>query len=335
MNTRQMRAVVSGLLAAVVAGCGPTAYKITPIPIDEELQETIVYSDRGVLLPKIALIDLDGMILNARESSLLGKGENPTALVVEKLQKASRDPQVKAVVLRINSPGGGVTASHIIYRHVLELRNGNEAKGLAGKPVVTSMMDVAASGGYYIACGTNEIYAESSTITGSIGVLMLTFNGKGLLDKIGITTDAIKSGPNKDAGSPFRPMKPEERQIFQGMIDQFYGQFVDVVAKGRPKLTKDQICKLADGRVYSGRSAAELGLVDKIGSLDEAIDRARELAGVEKAKVVMYHRPVGYKGNIYSSTEPMDVQSSSSPLININASELLGRQGTFMYLWQP
>ncbi len=318
-----------------MVGCTPMAYKITPIPATEELQESTVSTDRGALLPKIALVDVDGMIMNSRESSVFGKGDNPTATVVEKLRKAAEDPQVKAVVLRINSPGGGVTASDIIYREVLKVRAGDEARRYCAKPVVASMMDLATSGGYYIACGANEIVAEPTTITGSIGVVMLTFNAKGLLDKVGVTTDAIKSGPNKDAGSPFRPLKPEERQIFQGMINEFYNRFVDVVAKSRTNLSREKICELADGRIYSGCQAKKLGLVDDVDGLDGAITRAKELAGIKAARVVMYSRPAGYRGSIYSSTDtPPVTAGGQTNILNVRMPDLMP-QGAFMYLWQP
>ncbi|MFA5865360.1 MAG: signal peptide peptidase SppA [Phycisphaerae bacterium] len=316
-------------------GCTPMAYKVTPIPMTERLDESVVACDRGILLPKVALIDIDGVILNARDTSLLGSGDNPTALVMEKLQKAAEDPHVKAVVLRINSPGGGVTASDIIYRQVLKVKCGDKSRGFPAKPVVAAMMDVAASGGYYIACAASEIYAEPTTVTGSIGVIMLTLNAKGLLDKIGVSTDAIKSGAKKDIGSPFRPMQPDERKIFQDMINEFYNRFVDVVAQSRTKISKSKVRELADGRVYSGEQAQKLSLIDKVDGLDGAIKHSKELAGIQAAKVVMYHRPVGYRGSIYSAAEPMPVQKNETNLFNVRVPDLLPQQGAFMYLWQP
>jgi protease-4 len=318
-----------------LAGCGPTSYKITPIPANEELRETVVAADEGTFLPKIALVDIEGMLTNARDSSLLGSGENTMAMAIEKLQKASADPKVKAVVLRINSPGGTVTASDILYREVLNVRDGDPARCRPGKPVVAAMMDVAASGGYYIACGADEIVAEPTTVTGSIGVVMLTYNVKGLFDKIGVETDAIKSGPNKDASSPFRPMKPEERQIFQTIIEEFYEGFLEVVCRSRTTLTKEEIAKLADGRVYTGKQALKLGLVDRVGGLEDAVMSAKARAGIDKAKVVMYHRPVGYRGNIYSAAEPIKPEMKQTGLLNIHVPEFLQQQGAFLYLWQP
>ncbi len=335
MKNRTM--LVMGIfLAAAMAGCAPTAYKITPIPISEELEETIVATDPGFFLSKIAIIDIDGVLLNSREMPLLGSGENKMALLIEKLRKAAADPCVKAVVLRINSPGGSVTASDIIYKEVLKVRNGDPCRGIPGKPVVASMLDVAASGGYYVACAADRIVAEPTSVTGSIGVVMMTWNAKGLLDKIGVSTDAIKSGPNKDAASPFRPMKPEERQIFQTMIDEYYQRFLAVVEQSRSELTAGQIREIADGRVYTGSQALKLKLVDSEGSLDDALVLAKELADVKKARVVIYHRPVGYRGNIYAAARASDPKpAASSSLVNIPVPDYLQQQGSFLYLWQP
>jgi protease-4 len=329
------KTVLSVLGLVVLFGCAPSAYKITPIPISEKLEETVVASDAGILLPKIALVDVEGVILNAKESGLMCSGENMMALAVEKLQKAAADPQVKAVVVRVNTPGGGVTASDIIYREVVKIREGDKARKHPPKPVVAAMLDTAASGGYYIACGADEIMAQPTTVTGSIGVVMLTYSAKGLLDKVGVTTDAIKSGPRKDMGSPFKPMDPEDRKIFQDMINEFYTAFVHVVACSRTKLTEARIRQLADGRVYSGCQAQKLGLVDRIGGLDEALVRAKELAKIDSARVVMYHRPTGYRGSIYSAWEPLPVQKQQGNLINIQVPDVLQQQGMFMYLWQP
>jgi protease-4 len=325
------------VISVMLAGCGggQMAYKITPIPASEELQEITVASDSGAFLPKIAIVDIEGTLANSRKSTLFGEGENMMAMAVEKLQKAAADSKVKAVVLRINSPGGTVTSSDILYREVLKVRQGDEAKGYAGKPVVAAMMDLAASGGYYVACGADEIVAEPTSVTGSIGVVMLTYNVKGLFDKVGVSTDAIKSGPMKDAASPFRPMKPEERELFQSMINEYYEGFLTVVASSRTKLTKEQIRKLADGRVYTGRQACTLGLVDEVGSLDDAIDNAKARAGVKRARVIMYDRPVGYRGTIYSESEPIKPEASQNGLINVQVPEFLQQGGAFLYLWQP
>jgi len=248
--------------SAALIGCGPTAYKITPVPAQEELQETVVLTEGGLFPTKIAQVEVDGLIVNSRKFSLWGEGENPVSLFAEKLDKAAADPSVKAVVLRINSPGGGVTASDLMYGEVLNF------KKRTGRPVVAVLMDVAASGGFYVACSADEIVANPTTVTGSIGVIMQSVNFAGTMSKLGIAADAITSGKMKDAGSPLRPMKPEEREIFQKLVNQFYDRFVAVVAAGRSKkLTEAKVRELADGRVYSAQQALELGFVDHVGSL--------------------------------------------------------------------
>src|SRR5438445_4336680 len=241
---------------------------LTPTNSSGPLGETVIADAKTwTCRNKIAVIDIDGMILNARSSGLLGSGENPMSIFRERLDAAADDPHVKAVVLRINSPGGAVTASDVMYQDVVSFRRDTH------KPVVACMMDVAASGAYYIAMGCDRVYAHPTTVTGSIGVIMSLYNASGLFTKLGVTTDPIKSGPNKDIGNPGRPMTDEERAILQGIVDGFYGQFVHVVAQGR-QLPEDQVRKLADGRVYTGVDAKNAGLVDELGYLEDAIQGA-------------------------------------------------------------
>lgn len=235
---------------------------------------------------------------------------------------------MKAVVLRVNSPGGTVNASDILYHEIKTFKANKKI------PVITSMMDVAASGGYYLAMATDAILVHPSTVTGSIGVIMLTVNARGLLEKVGVEANAITSGPRKDMGSPFRTMTAEEKAIFQSVIDSFYQRFLSVVQEGRPQLSGDQIKKLADGRIYSGEQAKAAGLVDDIGYLDEAIERAKKNAGLTEARIVTYRRHGEYQNNIYSR-----VLSGSSGLSNLANMDLLslvrGGSPQFMYLWMP
>src|SRR5206468_8626959 len=193
-------------------------------------------------------------LISSRESEGLVEQPNPVAHLKEELTRAANDSKVKALVVRINSPGGTVTASDVLYH---ELRAFKEKRKI---PVIASIMDVGASGGYYVAVAADKIVAHPSSVTGSLGVIMLTVNARGLLEKVGVETTAVTSGPKKDMGSPFRPMTEEERTIFQGVIDSFYQRFLHVVQVGRRNLTADQVRKLADGRIYSGEQAKELGL---------------------------------------------------------------------------
>ncbi|MBZ0168630.1 peptidase S49 [Candidatus Methylomirabilis lanthanidiphila] len=222
---------------------------------------------------KVALITVEGVILDSKE-------------VIAQLEKYRTNPTVKAIVLRINSPGGGVAPSQEIYEEILKTRQTNK------KPIVTSMGSVAASGGYYIAAATDLIIANPGTITGSIGVLLQVPNISGLMQKIGVKSVVVKSGRHKDLASPTRDMTESERQILQGMLDDVHGQFIDVVAKDR-QLDREKVEAIADGRIFSGREAQSIGLVDQLGNLQDAIERAGTLAGIRGKPTVIEERKRG------------------------------------------
>ena len=317
------RVIAAGLAtAAALSGC------ITinlPFPGQGPLQEDAV---SGTGRAKVLVIDLAGLISSHDGDGFLPE-PSPVARIKEELTKAAEDNKVQAVVLRINSPGGTVTASDIIYH---EIRAFKEKRKI---PVIASIMDVGASGGYYVAAAADKIVAHPSSVTGSLGVIMLTVNARGLLDKIGVEANAVTSGPKKDMGSPFRAMTEEERTIFQAVINAFYDQFLAVVKNGRRNLTPDQVRKLADGRIYTGEQARDLGLVDSVGYLDDAIGLAKQKAGLTEATVVVYRRPGAYRNNIYSRL----LGGGGNPFAGISNLDLatLVRGGTpqFLYLWIP
>jgi protease-4 len=315
------------LLNAV--GCAPTAYKITPVPVDRKLEERVLIDEGGWGPAKIVLVDVDGILMNKEGFSLFGEGEHPVSLFVEKLDKAAADRNVRALVLRINSPGGSVTASDLMHSEVLHFKQRTEGK----RPVVAVLMDVAASGGYYLACSADEIVAHPTTITGSIGVIAQMVNVAGTMRKIGIQADAIKSGQMKDAGSPLREMKPEEREVFQQLVNQFYDRFVAIVAAGRPSLDEARVREVADGRVYSAQQAKELGFVDQIGTLRDALAEVKEKIGADRVRVVTYQRPMGWKPNIYAEQPAGPPQVN---LFNIALPASWTHPGPqFLYLWAP
>lgn len=321
------RSAVAAVLAAVclVGGCRAGGWVIKPAPADDSLQETTVKKDAGLFVTdKVLLLDLDGTITNSRSGGLFGAGENPVSRFVEKLDLAQADKAVKAVVIRINSPGGGVTASDIMYDRVRKFIAKREV------PVIAIIEDVGASGGYYVACSADTIMAMPTSITGSIGVIVPTMSFAGTMGKLGIKAQAVKSGPMKDMGSPLKPLDPNDLAVIQSLVDQYYERFLDVVAKGRPKLDRDEIRKLADGRVYSAEQARANGLVDELGYVEDAIALAKERAGISRAHVIMYSRPMGYRANVYSSAW-LPTQFN---LVNITAPDLLdlGRP-RFLYLW--
>jgi protease-4 len=245
------------------------------------------------------------------------------ARVREELEMAEDDDRVRAVVLRINSPGGTVTASDILYHEITSFKARRKI------PVVACILDVGASGGYYIALAADRIVVHPTTVTGSIGVLMLTVNASGLLEKIGVSASYVTSGDFKDMGSPFRSVRPEERAIFQNLIDRFYGRFVELVARSR-KLDEARVRAFADGRVYTAGQALELGLVDQIGYLEDAIKAGKSAAGLDEARVVTYHRPRQYRATIYSSAE------TPAPVTGIpELARLVVSGPRFLYLWWP
>lgn len=315
-------------LAALSAGCLPDSFIITPISASKEMEEKVLYSES--LLPdgKIAIIAVDGVMLNGKQPGLLTPGDNPVIELLEQLDDARRDPGVKGVVLRINSPGGSVTAAELMHTELVRFKK-------SGKPVVAVMLDVAASGGYYIACGADEIIAHHSTITGSIGVVMQLFEVTGTMQKIGVTPQTIKSGAQKAAGSPFERLTPEQREVFQNVIDELYDQFVGVVDAGRKNLTREQVVTLADGRIYTSSQALEAGLIDRIGTVNDAIESVKKRAGVKKAKVIRYERPYTETPNYYARTQPADPRTQVN-LINFDIAGLnRAASPPFMYLWLP
>lgn len=306
-----------------VAGCSVISVDLSPRirPLDEETVD-------GTGSAKILLLDLSGLLQEDTPSLSLTTPPPRVPLLArvrEELSRAEKDDKVRAMVVRINSPGGTITASDVIYREIREFKARRKI------PVVAAMMDVGASGGYYAALAADQIFAHPTTITGSIGVIMITVNAQGLLEKIGVAPLAIKSGALKDAGSPFRGLTPEERAVFQSVIDDMYGRFVRLVAESR-KIPEAQVRSFADGRIYTAEQARSLGLVDRVGYLDEAVAAARTAAGLTEARVVMYHRPREYRDNIYSGAPPT---VGADALVSQMAGLLGGPGARFLYLWWP
>ena len=312
------------LLLAGCSGCSVISVDLTPRirPLEEETVE-----GRGD--SKILLMDISGFLSDETPSGGLTIGTPPPRVPMlvrlrEELKKASEDSKVRAVVVRINSPGGTVTASDIMFR---ELETFRRTRGI---PVVASMMDVAASGGYYIALAADTIVAHPTTVTGSIGVIMISLNAEGLMQKVGLATAAIKSGERKDMGSPFRQLAPEERAIFQGVIDDLYHQFVAKLVERR-KIPQATATTLADGRIYTAQQALSNNLIDSIGYIPDALAVARRAAGIEEARVVVYKRPREYRATYYARSE-----SESSAFTTL--SQLAGITGAgpkFLYLFAP
>jgi len=225
------------------------------------LQKKLPFVDSN----RVALVRIEGMIMDSKDT-------------VAELKEYAKDPYIKAIVLRIDSPGGAVVPAQEIYEEI--------RKAAHKKNVIVSMGSVAASGGYYIASPATKIIANPGTLTGSIGVIMEVPNIEGLMDKLGIKTEVVKSGRHKDMASVFRGIGKEERAILQGVLDNVHEQFITAVADGRT-LLYDDVKRLADGRIFTGEQALAAGLIDELGSLEDAVRIAAELSGIEGEPVVV------------------------------------------------
>ncbi|MCG8353855.1 MAG: signal peptide peptidase SppA [Chloroflexales bacterium] len=252
-------------------------------------QEEIVM---GSGVNRVAIIEVNGVIGLDTDvfSAQLGQDD-----LLSQIRQAAEDPLVKAVVLRVDSPGGGVVASSEIHAALKKLRD-------AGKNLVVSMGSTAASGGYYISTPAERIYANADTFTGSLGVILSLTNLEGTYEKIGLRTLVYKSGELKDIGSAAREPTAEENAVLQELVDEAYQRFVDVIEEGR-SLPREQVLEIADGRIYTGQQALDLQLIDELGGLEDAIDGAKELAGLERALVVRYFSASSLRSLLLSSLE--------------------------------
>jgi protease IV len=313
------------LLCCVLFAAGTSSCAFVTVPLVPGTFPLAEKTLQGKGRDKILLIDVSGILSSESREGFAGMRRelDHVAVLKEVLEKAAADSSIKALVLRINSPGGSVTASDIMYRELLEF------KAQHSIPVIACMLDVAASGGYYIAMAADSVHAHPTTVTGSIGVIALKFNIKGLLDRVGVSEETITSAALKDSMSPFRGMTEQERAILQSILDDMHARFENVVRSGRPKLDAQQVTALADGRVFTAEQARKAGLIDEVGYLDDALEAAKQRAGLRSdARVVIYHRPNRYSNNIYSQ--------SSINLISIGADgpgPVLPLR--FMYLWKP
>jgi protease-4 len=288
-----------------------------------KLQETVVLGESG---PKIAMIEVSGVISEEESRGRLSFGERPSIVVETRnaLDLAADDPEVVGVLLRINTPGGSVSASDTLY-HEIELWK-SETK----RPVVAFLNGLATSGGYYVAMASDRVIAHPASVTGSIGVIMPGLSVAGLMEKYGVEDQTITSGPFKDAGSVLRDMRPAERAQLQTVIDDLFARFQEVVAKGRPAISREKIATLSDGRVYSSRQALEAGLVDQLGYLEDAVSDIEQRAGISESRVVVYHRENQTRENIYSRGPNIAVQVTDVNLLPISRGEL---SPGFYYLW--
>ena len=342
---RTYRFPVRSLAVALLlplAGCG-VRFVVDIVPVETGLSETVVLEER---VPgrdpfdpagpdKVALVEVGGVLRGVAQPGPLnpfGGSTRPVAGFVEALDRAKRDAKVKAVLVRIDSPGGSVNASQVMYE---ELRRFREE---TGKPVVVHTGEFTASGGYYLACAADEIVTSPSTITGSIGVIYQTFNASAGLARIGVAADAITSGPNKALASPFEPQEAEHREILQTLVDEFYAQFTEVVRSERPDIPAEAWDEVTDGRVVSGVRAVELGLADSTGDIHDAFERCRALAGIRGARLVQYHPAMSRVATVYGTapTTPAEAAGDRPTIdLEITAPGASAPSGRFLYLWDP
>ncbi len=280
------------LLVGIVSmgGCGAPQVKLFSDASDPLKESTLQGSEKG----KILVISLRGVISTSPKEGTLRSMPSMVQEVVSQLRMAEKDPQIKCLLLKVDSPGGTVTASDILYNEILAYKERNKVK------IVVSMMDIAASGGYYVSLPADVIFAHPTSITGSIGVVFMRPNISGLIDKFGFSMDVNKSGENKDMGSPFRRPTTEETQILQDLTDDLADRFLKLVALHRG-LDESALSTISTARVYLPDEAKALGLIDRIGYLDEAVAEAINISGLpEKAKVVTYRRSVFPNDNLYN-----------------------------------
>ena len=328
VRSRLPRRLVAVLLGVLASGCAPS-FVVTPVQNTSTLEETTVTAGHGLFPDKVAVIGVEGTLANAAAGGLLTPTENPVSRFVQELDQAAADDAVKAVVLRVNSPGGTVSASDAMYQILKRFR----AK--THKPVVAAGQEVVASGAYYLSCGADKIVAQPTTLVGSIGVIFETFNVQGTMGKIGVTTEAYRSAVHKDIGSPFRPTTDDEKVIFQNLVDEYFARFKGIVTTNRPIPPTADFGQMTDGRVYSGEAAAKLGLVDQVGLLEDAIALAKTMAHAKDAEVVMYRRPYGYGGSIYATADgPVPKAEGGTLKLQLPEAATMLPAG-FYYLWRP
>lgn len=283
-----------GLAAAVLlAGCtGFVGYN------KPEFKEVLL---QGTGSDKILLIDINGPIDN-NPLLIQNVGIIPgmVARVRQELELAFNDNNIRGILLRINSPGGTITDSDVIYHSLMEFKKAKNIK------IVAAMGDLAASGAFYVAMAADEVYAHPTTVTGSIGVIMDHLEASDLMGKLGIRADPVTSGKYKDIASPFRHMTDEERALLQQVINTQYEKFVRVVETGRPKMTDAQVRSIADGRIMTADEAKQRGLIDGIGYLDDVYKRLTQLSGFPTNRLVRYSNTWITGNNIYSNSFPIE-----------------------------
>lgn len=338
---RRMLALMALLTGSLAGGCKNWTLKselaasiMTPLHANVTAQ--IGTYDNGplreIVLPsgphdsdcKVALVDVDGVLTNAPHVGFMSLGENPTGLLKEKLDLAANDPRVKAVVLRLNSPGGTTAATDLMAAELVDFRQ------RTGKPVVAAILDVGAGGAYYLACACDRVVVIPTGLVGGIGVIMNLYFGELASEQVNFFPMNVRSGESIDMGSPVRKMSPAEKKIFTDMAKDLHLRFVQAVKEGRQRVKIDE--DVFDGRILSATQAKEAGLVDEIGHLGLAHQLACQLAEMRDAKTVMYRRPNDCARSAYDIIENRPLQGALFPYSVPGPDR--SKQAVFQYLWQ-
>ena len=316
------------LISTLAAGCIFVSTKGLLSRGPQPFEETVLF---GQGKDKILFLEITGLISERKSSKPFQIQVEPSmvASVKEQLDMAAKDDRVKGILLMINSPGGTVTASDILYNEIRDFKEAKQVK------VVALLNGTATSGAYYVAQAADQILAYPTTVTGSIGVILLNLNLNGLMEKIGVSNATVKSGMYKDLGSPFRQPEEGEKEILQGVVDELHGRFVQVVGEHRGGLNLSNRPDLIDGRIFTARQALSDGLIDQIGYVADAVGWVRDAAAAPDARVIRYQRGGEYRPNMYSYGQDQPVQAEFN-IIKLDLEGFLSGIGpTFMYLWMP
>lgn len=314
--------VIAMLILMMVTACSGPRIKLFSDTIDPLKEFTL----EGSGTDKILLIPVNGLISDMPKKGLIHTSASVVEQIVSQINKAEKDKQIKAVLFKINSPGGTITASDLLYHEI------SSYKERTGTKITVSMMDVATSGAYYISLPADLIMAHPTTVTGSVGVIYLQPKVGGLMDKIGLGVDVKKYGKNKDMGSPFRDSSEEEQKLMQKAVNDFGERFIRLVQKHR-KPEQQALSEISTARVFLAEEALKLGLVDKIGYLSDAVKESKMLAGISKdARVVVYRRNEFPEDNYYN-TAGLASEDLNISVINIELPESLSLKTGFYYLW--
>lgn len=319
-------ALLAALLASlpIMTGCVQPNINVFGVPGAHYREQALEGSGSN----KVLLLSVDGLISEYPREGLLTSRPSTVQEIAAQLKLARKDTSIKAVLLKVNSPGGTTTASDILYHEL------SAYKKETGVKLVTVMMGVAASGGYYVALPSDYITAHPTTITGSVGVIFVMPRLAGLMDKIGVGVDVSKSGNLKDMGSPFRTATQEEQRLTDAMTKAQADRFISLVRENRT-LTPEALRTVATAQVFTAAQAKDLGLIDGIGYMDDALAKARDLAGLDKdAKLITYRRRSSADATYYQpSAEVMDGQRPT--LLSVDLGGLLPPKAGLYYLWGP